>query len=73
MTAAITTYFNGTASPGWVNIKADGSETINAIAPSITTDEESFYVGIDFGYATFTYSQYNELVVFQCEISDCED
>jgi hypothetical protein len=73
MTAAITTYLNGTASPGWVSIKPDGSETIIAIAPTITTDEESFYVGINFGYATFTYSQYNELVVFQCKISGCED
>jgi hypothetical protein len=32
--------------------------------------KESFYLGINFVYKTFTYSQYNELVVFQCKVSD---
>jgi hypothetical protein len=70
MTAEITDSINGTASPDWLSIKADGSEAVDATAPTITTDEESHYLGILFNYQTLTYIQYNELVIFQCKISD---
>ena len=71
MTATMTDYYDGTASPIWVGANPN-LKGINVNAPIITSDEETHNIGIQFTYSGYEYKQYNELVIHQCFLSNCE-
>lgn len=65
LVAVMANYFNGSVSPVWVTPDPDLSGILT-VAPAIgTLDQVSFHIGMNFGYAGNTFTQYNELVVHQ--------
>ncbi|CAI2374664.1 unnamed protein product [Moneuplotes crassus] len=68
----MTSYFNGSLSPIWVVSNPDLSGLIVTAPIVFPADEVSHYIGINFVYSGNTYTQYNELVIHQCYVSNCE-
>ena len=57
-------------SPSWVTLKDDFSK-ITVDAPTYSGKEESYYLGIQYNYSTYIYTQYSTLIVFECELANC--
>lgn len=71
LSAQIGDNFYGESSPDWVKINED-LDKLTLDVPTISENTTEYYIGIDYSYATYTYTQYNTLLVFKCHVSNCK-
>ncbi|CAI2371052.1 unnamed protein product [Moneuplotes crassus] len=70
LSASIGTNQNDEGSPSWISLNDDYSAII-ADAPEIEDSKNTFYIGIDFKYSSYVYTQFSTIKLFNCGISNC--